>query len=257
MFATGNLAVSSGTVFWSYIDSWGSNPTGPVMAMPERGGTPTTLATGQQLSDMGSGMAANATAVYWNLDYCNGECIYSPTGPQGAVMWAPARGGTGGTIAMDPGSFSGVGLDDASVYWANSLQGTVAKAPVAGGAETTLATGQSSPSFLTTDSSNAYWINLGNPPATSEIVTVPVGGGTPVTLASNQSYPRGLAADGASVYWVTFDGAIMKVPKSGGTLVMLASGQDTGNSTTNVITVDATSVYWVTGDGSIMKLTPK
>lgn len=256
VFETESLAASSGTVFWSYIDSWGSNPSGPVMAMPERGGTATTLATGQQLIAMGNGMTANATDVYWNVDFCNGECIYSTTPPQGSVWWAPVGGGSGGTVVTDPGSFSGVGLDGASIYWANSPQGTVVKAPVAGGAETTLATGQSRPSFLVTDSTNAYWINLGLPPATSDIVTLPVGGGTPVTLASNQSYPRGLAADGASVYWVTYDGAIMKAPKSGGAPVTLASGQDTGSDAIDVIAVDATSVYWATG-GGIMKLTPK
>jgi hypothetical protein len=55
-----------------------------------------------------------------------------------------------------------------------------------------------------------------------------------------------MAIDGASVYWTTCGdptgGYVLKVPKAGGEVVMLASGDRLSG-----IAVDATSVYWVAG----------
>jgi hypothetical protein len=80
------------------------------------------------------------------------------------------------------------------------------------------------------------------------------------SLASNQA-TTGIAVDGANVYWSVCRtvgstlGAVMTVPKAGGTPTALASGVICPRS----LAVDATNVYWTSSDsataaGQVMKV---
>jgi hypothetical protein len=85
-----------------------------------------------------------------------------------------------------------------------------------------------------------------------------LGGATLVTLASGQVCPWGMAIDATSVYWTTCGdptgGSVLKVPKVGGTITTLATGDRLSG-----IAVDATNVYWIAGSsdastGAVMKV---
>jgi sugar lactone lactonase YvrE len=84
------------------------------------------------------------------------------------------------------------------------------------------------------------------------LVTAPTSGGTPVVLATGQN-ASALAVDDRDVYWSDEgSGTIMRVPRSGGTPSVLATNQLQPSE----LTVDDANVYWINSavGGSVMKL---
>jgi hypothetical protein len=77
---------------------------------------------------------------------------------------------------------------------------------------------------------------------------------SPITLASGPRRPGSIAADGATVYWTDRDArTVMKVPASGGTPTILASGLDQeGILASSFLLVGAGNVWWNArnGDGT-------
>jgi hypothetical protein len=138
------------------------------------------------------------------------------------------------------------------------------QAPVGGGTATDLAMNATSGSvdfdFLVDDASSVYWSDAGTGTVFSLARTA---GAKPVPLATFQtgSAPVQIVPDGTNLYLLSSQ-KLMRLPKAGGTTVVLASvagsGSDTfvaslGNAV--ALAVDDTYVYWLyEGHGQILKI---
>jgi hypothetical protein len=119
---------------------------------------------------------------------------------------------------------------------------------LAGGATTTLSTNPPIPG-VAFDPTYAYWTD----PA-GGVSSVPLDGGasTPIVVGTDVpgSYPP-IAVDGTSLYWAT-GGYVKKVPLSGGTVTILASGQ---GRYVYGLAIDTKCVYWTSSaNGTVMKV---
>jgi hypothetical protein len=116
------------------------------------------------------------------------------------------------------------------------------------------------PDRVVGDASGIYWTNAGSTLSSrdgSVVVCRATGCGSPPPqlLALFQSHPRGIALDDTYVYWVNqglgtdpTDGAVLRIPKAGGTAQKLAEGL----TSPAYLAVDAKNVYWTNGDGTVM-----
>jgi len=115
----------------------------------------------------------------------------------------------------------------------------------------TLASVSGTPDLIALDATSVYWTNLGDTAQDGSVLRVSKTGGPVIQLASTPT-PAGIAVDGTSVYWTSSAaGTVKRVPIAGGLPTPLASQQlEPGQ-----IAVDATNVYWANwGDpGAIMK----
>ncbi len=88
------------------------------------------------------------------------------------------------------------------------------------------------------------------------VSTVPITGGSPVVLASGQNYARGIAVDGTNIYWANH---AMR-PSVGTIMSMPLSGGSpvvlaSDPNAPNDVAVDAANVYW-TDDGGAVQSVP-
>jgi hypothetical protein len=183
----------SGSEIYVALAPYGA--TGGIGYVPLGGGSLTSLATGQQLSNPPS--IAVGSTVYWTTET--------------DVM---TYGATGATPFVTDTYPYAVATDGANVYWASGLSnGAILQRSAAGGATITLATNQYYPNAIAVDATNVYWTTGQGGAGT--VMSAPIGGaGTPVTIASNQSYPAAMALNSTHIFWVNFgDGSIVSAPK--------------------------------------------
>jgi hypothetical protein len=257
----GGIAVDATSAYWtqypvhefSMID---------VMKVPLAGGAVTTLASTASEADPfygydGGPIALDASSVYYL--------------GSGSVMKVALAGGAPTTLSTqsEPAQLA---LDSSHVYWSGfrpmeTTAYAITSLPLGGGAVTTILK-EGSPTFAV-GASGLYWSSLKASEAFGKgevrLLTAPLGGGATTTLASiqdpNSNGMWGMAVDSTHLYSVVgggkldghrYDGAVMKVPLTGGAPTTLA----TGHSPSGDIVVDSTSVYWVSAMG-IQRVTPK
>ena len=73
-----------------------------------------------------------------------------------------------------------------------------------------------------------------------QVMKIPREGGTPIVLAENQTYPTSVKVNGTHAYWATRDGDVKRIPLAGGTPTILVSGEVFPFG----VAIDANHVYW-------------
>ncbi len=193
-----------------------------------------TSTTGQVLGSISGSygkVVVDATSLYW------------PTLLEGEE-WSPVskmsiNGGSPEVLATSHVPYQ-LALDADSVYWADFHDG-VFRVPKGGGSVDVLVKKGNLPTAVIVDDTDIYWLSSVNPgEKTATISKMPKTGGPSTALVAGQEALLGvMAIDQLNVYWASVGGPVMKVPKDGGSAVLLAASSDGIN-----LAVDESDVYF-------------
>ena len=189
----------------------------------------------------------------------DGVTLFFSDGGNGVVRSCPLAGCGGGptVLATLQDNPWGIAVDGTSIYWVNdAAAGSVVTCPKTGCGTSnsllvTLANGQNSARTMAVDANSTYWVTQG---AGTVMKCQKTGCAlSPTMLASGLTNPQGVAVDDTWVYFTEPSAnAVKKVPKNGGSVVLVAGGQQTPFN----VAVDAKWVYWTNNvaTGSVMKV---
>lgn len=131
-------------------------------------------------------------------------------------------------------------VDDTAVFWVEEgpgpNEGSVHTVPLQGGASSTLAEGESTPIAVALDDAWVYWVSFASGGSVARVGKA----GTDYAQLAVTNAPRSLALDAERVFWSTVEGAIMHLPKSGGTPTPLTQA---GPGVCSVF-VNEDHIYW-------------
>jgi len=174
-------------------------------------------------------VAVDSSSVYW--------AITSPT----AEIRRASKTNPIAQILVENEAVVDMAADDAGLLWATDT--SIKSRDTAGSVKTLYVYSMQHPVYLTLDSKFVFWKD-----SAGKVLRGPRAGGTSVLLAtdptSSSSYAGAMAASAAYVYWP--DGAaLMRCPKAGGAIELVAAGNGHDIDT---VSVDGAYVYWSDGD---------
>ena len=281
------LFVDAANVYWT-----NTGPGGQIKkcALAGCGGTPTALAVG--LASPNAVLAAGTDVFWTNfggftlMKCAVGGCNFAPTtlttvsasgnsfgrlasdgvtlffsdGGNGTVRSCPLAGcaGAGPTVlAMSQDNPWGITVDATNLYWVNdAATGSVVTCPKTGCGTSnsllvTLANGQSGARTMAIDANSTYWVTqtAGTVMKCQKTGCAQI----PTVLASGLTNPKGVAVDDTWVYFTEPNAnAVKKVPKNGGSVVLVAGNQQMPFN----VAVDGKWIYWTNNAlaGSVRKV---
>jgi hypothetical protein len=201
------VAIDDARIYWTASGSVGDcltdncpAPTPTLTSAPKTGGAPTTLGA----------FAAGWLRVDSDLLYFAYQVASDFPAPETSIGAIPKAGGAAVALASRPDwVISGIALDNANLYWAeSSLTDTAPSAmmrvPKSGGAPVTVATiATHDPQEIVLDVANVYWLD----DQTQALMRAPKSGGAPSVVMGDQVTRSkfggfgALAADTAGLYW--------------------------------------------------------
>lgn len=230
IYAAYDIIVAGDDVYWSQGDGVPQNARGIGRASRKPGGGSSLLNTSVGQPDL---LAADATALYWNLYDQPGLWTANRTAPAntrqllGSSVHGLAVDDTGLYLAIGDNSGAGsitamakdgsgpraiasetfpksLALLGDQVYWGTDLKsiGVVRRASKAGGPVTDLAIGQNAPCCLAMDDRAVYFINAAPEGGIATLMRALFAGGAPLKLANVAANARSTVVDDAYVYWV-------------------------------------------------------
>ena len=232
------LALDSESVYWTNPNFAASTQAGTVRKMPLAGGDVQILAGGIGYP---LAIAVNATGAY----------VTSSS----AVLRVPLAGGAANPIAngVGQGEAMSLAIDAQNLYLGIGLE----TLPLDGGQSKSIDPTSTGSVGIAVDDTHIYFFRSG------ALARVAKTGGSPKTLSPTLGRsPTGIAVDGSDAY-VTLagsselgfaDGAVVRVPKTGGARTIIAVNQ----RGPGVIVVDTTAIFWTNTSlddslGSVMR----
>ncbi len=144
-----------------------------------------------------------------------------------------------------------IAVDDTDVYWveegSNAGDGRVRKVAAGGGAPQSLAETQATPIAMATDDDSIFWVNFTSGGSVSRIAK----NGTGYAKLAVANGPRTIAIDADHVFWTSVEGAILRLPKTGGSPATITQQ---GVGVVSLFVYDA-DVYWAhRGTGQVLRM---
>lgn len=250
-----SIALDSGRLYWTEDSVRGEEWTqilqyGSLRTVDAAGGESTLLADGFLAPDS---IVVDTESVFW-IDH--GSYPFE-IAPDGAVFAVSKGGGEPAVLAEGQWAPMAARVDDSGVYVTTSAppeppdtgSGRITKWSKDGADMKVLVTG-GLPGSLALDGADLYWSGHAYG---GTLNVVPVNGGTSVSLTGEPTTEWDaveIAVDSEDIYWLDADsGVVRAMPKSGGDIRVIASGQDQPFG----LAVDDTCVYWVnTGSHVLM-----
>ncbi len=230
-----DIDVDGGAVYWTAYQD------GTVMKTDKNGGgTPVRLAENQ---DSPQQMDLDGTHVYWSMP------------SKDSVARVAKSGGAVEVLTTSATDAEGLTVDATNVYATLGSSGAIGALPLSGGAVVNLSTGWVYPSYLDSDDSVLFWSSGGSTIGDGRVVSSAKDGSNAKELVSGLRDPSHVVAHGSHVYFTDPDGGqVLRVPKAGGALDVIANGQATPSG----IAVSPPYVYWCNNaDGTLRRITGK
>jgi hypothetical protein len=156
------------------------------------------------------GVAIGAGRVYW-----------TERGNGGAIRWIATSGGPAHTLVRGTSPFAWFcAVDGAWLYWTEYDAGTLRRVPTAGGVPQTLARGLKNPGQLAVYRGAVAWVEYGG-----NVVKERGPTGRVRVIARDLAGPQAIAIDDDMVYWTEFSDppALRRRGRAGGAVVTLAT----------------------------------